>query len=478
MAIAAGQSRHDTRPQTPGQWGSHCRLQRLCRQSTCQGAGDCAGSLPRLQQLRLWTPLSRVAPHRYACGCISRVCLLPVQRCLRVGSAVVSVPWCCRCSSLHAIVGCMYACIGVPDAARVPTTSSWMFADPDSPPPRPLPQPPSPPLPSLPPCTQPPPEVKVDIEGVVVLPVTKGVKCLRGVCNERLKYEVEYSLKKGTSENSYLLQVGRYGCMYTGGSWCRPGGVQRGGGCVCVCRQCKAARDGVSTNNAQQTPVTISIYVFALFAAHPTHACLLFYSRDKPTNTQQGGSGSQKYNVLIDVPFKAFSDAFCELVRGGCYVCCWSHTRVCVHHAPCASCLLDTAAHTCSLPLPCVRSLPACCSTASHHPSTSHCLCPLTLLLPCTLPLPLPNTPTSIHPYLQCLCCVARCPQLSSPTSSSPTWAPTASQHSRQCSQRQWQTGLQGRAHSSWWSQTRQRRHCRRDWQVCRRGVCFVLLAR
>jgi flavorubredoxin len=52
-----------------------------------------------------------------------------------------------------------------------------------------------------------PPEPKVPIEGVVCLPVTKNIKCLRGVCNERLKYEVEYSLKKGTSENSYLLKV-------------------------------------------------------------------------------------------------------------------------------------------------------------------------------------------------------------------------------------------------------------------------------
>eukprot|EP00882_Tetradesmus_deserticola_P003043 GHRQ01003230.1.p1 GENE.GHRQ01003230.1~~GHRQ01003230.1.p1 ORF type:complete len:731 (+),score=313.16 GHRQ01003230.1:222-2414(+) len=51
-----------------------------------------------------------------------------------------------------------------------------------------------------------PPEPKVPIEGVVCLPVTKNIKCLRGVCNERLKYEVEYSLKKGTSENSYLLK--------------------------------------------------------------------------------------------------------------------------------------------------------------------------------------------------------------------------------------------------------------------------------
>ncbi|KAF6262522.1 flavodoxin-like protein [Scenedesmus sp. NREL 46B-D3] len=53
-----------------------------------------------------------------------------------------------------------------------------------------------------------PPEPKVPIEGVVCLPVTKNIKCLRGVCNERLKYEVEYSLKKGTSENSYLLKGG------------------------------------------------------------------------------------------------------------------------------------------------------------------------------------------------------------------------------------------------------------------------------
>lgn len=50
---------------------------------------------------------------------------------------------------------------------------------------------------------------------MVVLPVVAGIKCLRGVCNERLKYEVEYSLKKGTSENSYLLSVSV--CWLVGG---------------------------------------------------------------------------------------------------------------------------------------------------------------------------------------------------------------------------------------------------------------------
>lgn len=58
-----------------------------------------------------------------------------------------------------------------------------------------------------------PPEPKVPIEGVFCLPVTKNIKCLRGICNERLKYEVEYSLKKGTSENQYLLK--RHGGKFT-----------------------------------------------------------------------------------------------------------------------------------------------------------------------------------------------------------------------------------------------------------------------
>lgn len=78
------------------------------------------------------------------------------------------------------------------------------------------------PCPHCPAQPTPPPEPKIEIEGVVVLPVTTGIKCLRGVCNERLKYEVEYSLKKGTSENSYLLSVSVSVCL---GSvcWCECG---------------------------------------------------------------------------------------------------------------------------------------------------------------------------------------------------------------------------------------------------------------
>jgi flavorubredoxin len=46
----------------------------------------------------------------------------------------------------------------------------------------------------------------VKIEGVQVLPVVKGITCLRGVCTERLKYEIEYGLKRGTTDNSYLIE--------------------------------------------------------------------------------------------------------------------------------------------------------------------------------------------------------------------------------------------------------------------------------
>lgn len=47
----------------------------------------------------------------------------------------------------------------------------------------------------------------VPTEGVTALPVAPGVTLLRGSCRERLKYEIEYALKRGTTENSYLLAV-------------------------------------------------------------------------------------------------------------------------------------------------------------------------------------------------------------------------------------------------------------------------------
>lgn len=34
-----------------------------------------------------------------------------------------------------------------------------------------------------------------------------GVICLRNVCNQRLKFEVEYGLKRGTTDNTYVVTV-------------------------------------------------------------------------------------------------------------------------------------------------------------------------------------------------------------------------------------------------------------------------------
>ena len=37
--------------------------------------------------------------------------------------------------------------------------------------------------------------------------MTKTVTAMRGICNERLKIDVEYGLKRGTTDNSYLIKV-------------------------------------------------------------------------------------------------------------------------------------------------------------------------------------------------------------------------------------------------------------------------------
>ena len=56
-----------------------------------------------------------------------------------------------------------------------------------------------------------PPEPVIETEGVTALPVAPGVTLLRGVCNERLKYEIEYAKRRDTTENAYVLQRGGAG---------------------------------------------------------------------------------------------------------------------------------------------------------------------------------------------------------------------------------------------------------------------------
>jgi len=45
------------------------------------------------------------------------------------------------------------------------------------------------------------------VEGVHALRLSEHTTLLRGICNQRFKYEVEYGLKRGTSDNCYVTRV-------------------------------------------------------------------------------------------------------------------------------------------------------------------------------------------------------------------------------------------------------------------------------
>ena len=47
----------------------------------------------------------------------------------------------------------------------------------------------------------------MQVDGVEALPVNEVITLLRGTCSTQLKYEIEYGLKRGTSDNSYLLKA-------------------------------------------------------------------------------------------------------------------------------------------------------------------------------------------------------------------------------------------------------------------------------
>jgi flavorubredoxin len=47
----------------------------------------------------------------------------------------------------------------------------------------------------------------VQIDSVTTHEVVDGVHLVRGNCKSRLKYEIEYNLKRGTTDNSYVIKV-------------------------------------------------------------------------------------------------------------------------------------------------------------------------------------------------------------------------------------------------------------------------------
>lgn len=52
-----------------------------------------------------------------------------------------------------------------------------------------------------------PKEDKIKVDEVQVTPVTKHVTTFRSICTQRLKFEIEYGLKRGTTDNCYVIQV-------------------------------------------------------------------------------------------------------------------------------------------------------------------------------------------------------------------------------------------------------------------------------
>ena len=55
----------------------------------------------------------------------------------------------------------------------------------------------------------PPKTPDVEVDGVHAVKLTERVTLLRGICNDRFKFEVEYGLKRGTSDNCYVVRVRR-----------------------------------------------------------------------------------------------------------------------------------------------------------------------------------------------------------------------------------------------------------------------------
>lgn len=53
----------------------------------------------------------------------------------------------------------------------------------------------------------PPPEERVQVDSEKVYPLAPNVSLVRGTCSCKLRMEVEYMLKHGTSDNCYLIQV-------------------------------------------------------------------------------------------------------------------------------------------------------------------------------------------------------------------------------------------------------------------------------
>ena len=54
----------------------------------------------------------------------------------------------------------------------------------------------------------------METEGVETVRLSQSITLLRGVCNGRFKFAIEYGNKRGTTENTYVIKV-RYTVINT-----------------------------------------------------------------------------------------------------------------------------------------------------------------------------------------------------------------------------------------------------------------------
>ena len=47
----------------------------------------------------------------------------------------------------------------------------------------------------------------METEGVEAVKLSQSITLLRGVCNGRFKFAIEYGNKRGTTENTYVIKV-------------------------------------------------------------------------------------------------------------------------------------------------------------------------------------------------------------------------------------------------------------------------------
>lgn len=167
---------------------------------------------------------------------------------------------------------------------------------------------------------------------MTALRIAKDMYCLRGSCKERLKYEIEYGQKRGTTENSYLIKVGHVkekseaeagrwlelglaaalagdhrrplesgsvACWLCGNRHTKPASLLR----LHCCFHCSVHC------NLRGTTIMVIVHEIATFSFS------VLYAKVLPTPYHLQG---QRSNALIDIPHQAFGEKYLACLESMC----------------------------------------------------------------------------------------------------------------------------------------------------------------